>query len=301
MYMVDLFYKLLNKFKKKKGVLYSLTYKSLKVILNISFPVLYRNKNMCISGNTEGKVIVSLTSFPARIDTVWETVYTLLNQSCKASRVILWLAIEQISSKESLPSELLELEKYGLEIRFCEDLKSHKKYYYTMKEYPESIVITADDDVFYPSDWIECLLKKHNEFPDSIVCYWAHRIKIKNSTIEPYEKWESSVGDGNEEPSSSLLPVGYGGVLYPPNSLDSRVFDKEYIKKLCITADDLWLKAMAHLNGFKAIQVNREPVRFFSVIRAQGVTLSNVNNGNGQNNIALKNILHEIPELKIFS
>mgnify|MGYP000808865909 FL=1 len=101
----------------------------------------------------EQKIIVSLTSFPKRIDTLWITVETLLRQSMKPDEIILWLAEEQFNGIDSLPKALLEQQKRGLTIRFCDDLRSHKKYYYTMQEYPRDIVILVDDDMFYP-----CLL-----------------------------------------------------------------------------------------------------------------------------------------------
>ena len=76
----------------------------------------------------ERKVIVSLTSFPARIDTVYITIKSILMQSLKPDLIILWLAHEQFPQKENeLPRNLLELKKYGLAIEWCYDIKSYKK------------------------------------------------------------------------------------------------------------------------------------------------------------------------------
>ena len=52
------------------------------------------------------KVIVSLTSYPKRINTVWITIETLLRQSFKPDKIILWLATDQFDGIESLPTEL---------------------------------------------------------------------------------------------------------------------------------------------------------------------------------------------------
>ena len=65
----------------------------------------------------------------------------------KPDEIILWLAEEQFNGIDSLPKALLEQQKRGLTIRFCDDLRSHKKYYYTMQEYPRDIVILVDDDI----------------------------------------------------------------------------------------------------------------------------------------------------------
>lgn len=62
----------------------------------------------------------------------------------------------------------MDLQKYGLEIRFCDDLRSHKKYYFAMQEYPEDIVILFDDDMFYPKNTIKKLYELYKKFPSDI-------------------------------------------------------------------------------------------------------------------------------------
>ena len=59
--------------------------------------------------------IVSLTSFPARINTAHLAINTLLQQTFKPDRIILWLASEQFAKKEkdfakadAIRNELLE-------------------------------------------------------------------------------------------------------------------------------------------------------------------------------------------------
>ena len=63
----------------------------------------------------ETPIIISLTSYPARIESAYKTIRTLLHQSYLPDRIILWLAKEQFVSETALPSNLLELKKYGLE------------------------------------------------------------------------------------------------------------------------------------------------------------------------------------------
>lgn len=64
------------------------------------------------------KIIVSLTSFPGRIHLVHKTIQTILLQSVKPDLIELWLAKEQFPNLEKdLPSELIELTQFGLNIR----------------------------------------------------------------------------------------------------------------------------------------------------------------------------------------
>lgn len=191
----------------------------------------------------EQKVIVSLTSFPKRIDTVWLTIETLFRQSCKADEIILWLAESQFDGVESLPENLLRMRERGLTIRFCDDLRSHKKYFYVMQEHPEDLVILADDDIFYSFDVIRKLLKMHKKYPNEIVCMTT---AIITGVHDLPDVWGRPRHNERIEHSSVAQAFTGGGTLYPPHSLDAKyLFRKDLIQKLCPYADDLWLVYMA--------------------------------------------------------
>ena len=75
-------------------------------------------------------ITVSLTSFPTRISYVHIAVQSLLRQSYRNLRVVLWLSLKQFPDK-TVPDNLSHLTKYGLEIRFVEDdIRSHKSFLY---------------------------------------------------------------------------------------------------------------------------------------------------------------------------
>lgn len=295
-------YGIVNGWEKKEQVLYKLTYKACKVILNIFFPILYKNKKPMTGRTMQGneKIVVSFTSFPARIGYVWMTAFTLLNQTVKPDHLILWLSQEQFPTMDAVPDSLKRLQKFGLEIELCGDLRSHKKYFYALQKYPDAVLVTADDDILYPSEWLEKILEKHREYPDVICCNWAHRITFTDGSVNPYEEWEKCISDGANEPSHRTVQIGYAGVLYPPGALDARVLDREAIEQMCLSADDLWLKAMAYMNGTKVICVNNNPTKLFDILAAQKSALYKVNVGQDLNNVALKNILGSFDELKRF-
>ncbi|NQD68650.1 glycosyltransferase family 2 protein, partial [Bacillus haikouensis] len=201
--MLDILYKIYFKIRKKDSKFMLLKkLRTLFVILIRKSINIYAKKYYCYfplrknkTGlNTEEmrhtKVIVSLTSFPSRISTIWITIESLLRQTFKPDEIILWLAEEQFDGYDSLPTKLLRLQDKGLKIRFCDDLRSHKKYYYTFQEYPDCIVITVDDDVIYPTNTINALMEIHKKFPDSICCNRGHLIKKTfEKEIAPYNQW----------------------------------------------------------------------------------------------------------------
>jgi len=233
--------------------------------------------------------IVSLTSFPARIDDIWITIECILQQQFKPDRIILWLADEQFPNKK-LPESLTQLKKRGLEIRFCDDLKAHKKYYYTMKEFPDSYVITLDDDLYYDDTIIENLVQMHEENLEVIVTNRAHLMKFnKQAELKKYRNWQHNVVE--KHPSHALLQTGGAGTLFPPNSLDIEVFNKERIKELCPFADDIWLKLMAYKKGTKVMtntKYNKDPL---TILQSQNEKLVSHNVLTGGNDSQLKNVI----------
>lgn len=114
------------------------------------------------------KLIVSLTSFPGRINVVEQTIDSILRQSLKPDYVILWLAESQFPTKErSLPRSLVRYKKHGLQIRWCEDIRPYKKLIPTLREFPDDIIVTADDDIIYWENWLEKLYASHIKYPDT--------------------------------------------------------------------------------------------------------------------------------------
>lgn len=266
-----------------------LIYKGLKLFANITYPILMKNSTQ--TGVSESSdVIVSLTSFPARIDKVWITIETLLNQTHKPQKILLWLAEEQFPDKEKVTEMFKGQCKRGLDICYCDDLRSHKKYYYTMLDNPNNIVITADDDMLYPEDFIEQLYNTHLKYPDCICCNWAHRIGLKtDGSFLKYSEWEHI---SNEEitPDLLIMAVGCEGVLYPPHSLSTQLFDKEKIFSLCLSADDIWLKMNSIVSTTKTVRTNKRSVLWFSVLSTQKIALHKVNCGENKNDEVLVNM-----------
>ena len=194
------------------------------------------------------RVIVSLTSFPARINYVYETVTSLLDQTFKPDMVILWLSEEQFPNREEdLPESLKDLCKYGLEIKWCNDIKSFKKLIPTLKAYPNDIIVTVDDDVYYERVMLERLYDAYLENPNYVHCHRCTYIYYKNNQIK------AKIGGKKyyKCPSYANKLTGVGGVLYPPNCLYKEITDENLFMTLTPTNDDVWFWMMAVLNNTK--------------------------------------------------
>lgn len=240
------------------------------------FIPLYFSKPSFMNGKTENNLIVSLTSFPARINEVWMVVESLKRQSVLPEKIILWLSKKQFPSIEDIPQNLKKCEDSLFEIRMVdEDIRSHKKYYYVMSEYPDKAFITCDDDVFYHPDMIKDLVEASKKFPGCIIANVSSEMSYgADGELLPYVQWKS-----NYKPyaSSNRVQIGIGGVLYPPNCLNEHVLNKQLFLELAPLADDLWLSMMARLNRTPVVQSKNN--RLTLPIENGSPSLSNVNNG----------------------
>lgn len=200
------------------------------------------------------EVIVSLTSIPERLECVVFPIQCMLVQTERPDRIILWLDEECIGY--DLPQKLSDLTMYGLEIEFIKDIGPHKKYFYTMQRFPEALMITIDDDMYYKRTFIEELLHTYEENPEYICAFWTKKMRFTDSGIPyPYAEFEQGKGQSDFEPSHNLLAIGSGGILYPPHCMNKQVFDLELVRKLALKGDDIWLKAMEVLEGTKVARV----------------------------------------------
>lgn len=192
-------------------------------------------------------VIVSLTSYSKRIYDAYLTIESLMEQSIKPNKIILWLSNNEFQ-ESTLPQSLKKLVNRGLSIEFTEDIKSYKKLIPTLKKYPSDIIITVDDDVLYSYDMIENFVNSYKKNPDIIYFGRGHRMTI-NDSGQPmsYNDWEQDIQDNNINKLN--FPTGVGGILYPPGCFHEDILKTDLFMKLAPSADDVWFKSMAILKG----------------------------------------------------
>ena len=200
------------------------------------------------SVSRETPVVLSITSYEERFDDLEIALYSLLNQTLKPDRIIIWLSDEY--DLLNLPYSITKYVKNGLEIRFVKDIKSYTKVIYALKEFENSVIVTADDDVYYPKDWLEKLYHSYISHPEDIQVHRAHRVLVNDKKeLLPYEKWKKHVEEESARFDNFL--TGVGGVLYPPNCFTKEVFRDDIFLTYTPNADDIWLWFMALLSGRK--------------------------------------------------
>lgn len=227
----------------------------------------FLSKTNLKDGNSE--LIVSLTSYGFRLNFVFLTIECLLQQCYKPKKIYLWLHKDE--KVKAIPKWILSRqEARGLIIKFVsDDVRSYKKlsfvYLYNISDF--DFVVTADDDVLYPKDWLSGFAYNYKKNPMSVYCYRGRKIvfNTNNETnIASYKNWP--LADNENCSGNFLIPTGVSGVCYPINSLDYRVFDFENIKKHCPFADDIWYKLITTSNFYVSKLVCARSIHFTPVI-----------------------------------
>lgn len=270
-----------------------------KLIRKVKLP-----KEPLNSKERKEKVIASLTSFPARINCVEYAVKSLMLQSYKPDRIVLWLAKGQFEGVE-LSKGLLDLQEKGLEIKWCdEDLRGHKKYFYSIQEQkPDELVVTFDDDLIYPSNCIKRLIKHHKRFPSAIIDNRGYEITFdKNGELNPHKKWKIMSRYAVKRPGA-LFQLSTGvGCLYPYGVLHKDVCKADLIKKHALSIDDLWMSVMAILVDTKFVKTHYATKILTTVSNSQEFQLGVENMRNPEridkHDTCISSLMEEYPKLK---
>lgn len=243
------------------------------------------------------KVIISLTSFPARIGSVDLVIRSLLAQTVKPWKIILWLTHQEFPEGErSLPEYLLALTRgTNFEIDWSnENYRPYNKLVHALRKYPDCAIVTVDDDILYPPDLLERLSLAWHENPNAVNSLRAHIITSRSGRIAHYREWIMDAG--LEGVSNDFFLTGVGGVLYPPGCLDTRATDMSLAHQITPKNDDIWFWAMAILKGTPIHSV-AGGLRLRYLQGTQEDCLCDGNVLGGENDRALESLFAHFPEL----
>lgn len=237
------------------------------------------------------KIIVSLTSYGKRLSNVYLAIESIMQQTYKPNKIILWL--DYGLKDKPLPEILNNQINRGLQIAYCDDLKSYKKLLPAMKAYPTDCIITIDDDIIYRFDVVEKLICAYIANPGLIYFTRGHRIKLDNyGNIEKYIDWEWCVDDEIDSPFN--FPTGGGGTIYPPATLfNPEIMRDDVFMMICPHADDVWFKAMALLSNISSrkVETQSDSLLFSPDNQDTGLLVKNVLNN--QNDVQIKAVFNK--------
>lgn len=189
------------------------------------------------------RIIVSMTSYPARIKNVPLAIFALLKyQTLKPDEIHLWLAEPEFPNKNAdLPKELriMDAAIANLYIHWLpKNTFAHKKHEYFKIGQPSDCVFLVDDDVFYEPNLIENIMSTHKTYPNAIVAYnlySQHIYKgIKILYNNPAGPWNRPRFD-TRLCTQCMIPFN----LYPKDALSAE--SQSIRDKICPVCDETWL------------------------------------------------------------
>jgi len=199
---------------------------------------------------TNDILLVSMTSYPARIFGIYNVFLSLLNQSANITsyQCFLTLAKEEFSNGEKdLPLNVQKLIENGwIKMIWHRNILSHKKLMPIIQKYPDNDILIVDDDVVRTYNFIELFQKDHNLYPNDVICgifvyYYDNKLEMKR--LKGYKN--NNQREINPVPNiifQTARPAnGLGGVLYPKHTFsDHRFFNETLYTNLSLTSDEIW-------------------------------------------------------------
>ena len=206
----------------------------------------------------------------------------------KPNGIVLW---RDETDHRPLPLTLQRQVERGLQVLGTRDLRSYTKLLPTLKMFPDAHIVTIDDDIFYPHDFLENLMATYAKKPHSIVGNMVMQMSYDSNGIPTgILQWPYLHEEPADGASHDLFFEGFGGVLYPAGSLPEEVFHKEVFQDICPTADDVWFNAMA--------RISKTPITFcehgyYDYLKAdnhvcQDTALNLINNSENRNDKQLR-------------
>jgi hypothetical protein len=150
--------------------------------------------------------------------------------------------------------------KYGLTIEYVEgDIRSYKKLIPALRAFPDDIIVTYDDDLYFPSESLSRLVTSFRKDPTVVHTNRARLLPLQpNGFLQSprVELWKIyCAGERPLSASPLIFAEGGGGALYPPHILHPNVLNEAEFMHLAPTHDDLWFWGMTVLNNRSVLLV----------------------------------------------
>ncbi len=165
------------------------------------------------------RVVFSLTTIPSRLDTIYPTLKSLNNQTIKPDAIYLTIPKKCKRLNTSYPNISKKIQKLCKVVYIERDYGPVTKIIGALikEKDPETLIITVDDDVIYPSTIISEMLEWNRLFPDSALSSSGLSIgnypfKYSISFNQKQNDWWFTMGK-NEGRNIDIL-YGYAGALY---------------------------------------------------------------------------------------
>lgn len=209
-----------------------------------------------LPGERKGRLIVSMTSYPARIGgaaDIWKSV--LRQKTDEPFRCVMVLSEEEFPNHR-LPDDLQRLVKDGwIELLWWpRNTRSHMKLYPVMQTWPDADVITIDDDMYKPQGWLQNMIEDHRRWPQDVISNSFTYNLDSNMGWHRMLDLPQKVSKGKNDVPGLVFQFARicsgHGTLFPAHTFtDERFFDEKAMMRLAPTCDETWMWMWAMLSG----------------------------------------------------
>ena len=196
------------------------------------------------------KLIVSLTTYPARYFYLKKTFSSILGQTMisDVDSIVINIDDNLQKSQIALYDEFKALDPRVV-VKVCDSKwKSANKLVWVYKDNPDSVIVCFDDDKIYPLECLSQLCKAWLENPDCIIAQEINPSIVRNGRIEYLNAIDVKL---RQKEFGKYLS---NACLFPPNCFSSELYDYDAFKYITNGMhDELWFWIVSTLNKTRCI------------------------------------------------
>jgi hypothetical protein len=242
-----------------------------------------------------GRVIVSLSTLPDRIDNLEPTVRCLLEQTRPPDEIV--IAVPRFSNRQQkeyiVPNYLERIPRIRI-LRCQQDWGPATKFIPVIQEElsagrGNTLIMVVDDDRVYPRDALESYLHYHAQLPDAALCF-------RGALMPPSLVWfwpKMIRANQIREPKPVAVITGTASYLVQPRFFDSALWDYTDAPQSAFYMDDIWISGCLDRRRVKKYIVPASAMMW--AVRAQRGTmmLCDVPNGAVRSNTEVINFFRD--------
>lgn len=179
------------------------------------------------------RIVASYTTIPSRYDILKRSIGTMIDQTYPLDCIYVTIPKYSKRLKKEYPPIPEDLASICTIIRCDDDFGPITKLYGALitETDPDTCIISCDDDVIFPNNFVQIMIDHHTIYPKSVICGTGALISKGLicisivSTLNNFHKWSGLTGFkvGKQGRCVDLI-FGVAGVLYfrgafPPNDL----------------------------------------------------------------------------------
>jgi len=202
------------------------------------------------------RVVISLTTTPHRLPKLRATLESLVNQTFPVAKV--YLNIPKYSKRFQTEYVLpLWMAEVAVHVNWCEDKGPATKLLPTLEleRDPDTLLITADDDMVYSPKMAQDLVKHMLDWPHCAYCYagqiiedipeqglYGSRVTVRSADTASY----------NRHPHAVDVLEAFLGAIYRREFFDDRI---QSVGQECWSTDDIWFSQHLAEKGIPRIKL----------------------------------------------